>query len=124
MFFRVSFGNSLRSPIAESLTLLSSKFLISFLMVESKSFIIAETSLLGRDQFSLEKVYSVRWETPISPQTRTISLTEFIPSLCPAALGRFLSFAHLPFPSIIIAICLGKFPLAEILSLVISFTII
>ena len=67
----------------------------------------ADTSFFGLFQFSVEKVYKVRYLTPILPQTLVISLTELIPSLWPAMRDNFLELAHLPLPSIIIAMWFG-----------------
>ena len=107
--FSVVLGKIDISPIVENLTLFLCSSFISFLIVDNNSVIKAFTSLFGLFQFSVEKVNKVKYLTPISPHIRVISRTEFIPSRCPAILGRPLSLAHLPLPSIIIAICFGTF---------------
>src|SRR5699024_1990054 len=60
-----------------------------------------------RFQFSVEKAYNVRIFTFASTAARTISLTTFIPSLCPALRESPRCFAQRPLPSIIMATWLG-----------------
>ncbi|CUS92746.1 hypothetical protein JGI8_01724 [Candidatus Kryptonium thompsonii] len=60
---------------------------------------------------SIEIENQVKYFTPSCAHASTTSLTDLIPSLCPATLGNPLFLAHRPFPSIIIAMCLGISPL-------------
>ena len=80
---------------------------ISFSTDEDKRFINELTSFFGLLQFSLEKAYKVNCLTPSSREISIDSLTDFIPELCPKNLSLLIFFAHLPFPSIIIAMWLG-----------------
>ena len=57
----------------------------------------------GRDQFSFENAYSVRWLTPMSRQAVTTLRTAFIPSRCPMKRGSPRSPAQRPLPSMMIA---------------------
>ena len=58
-------------------------------------------------QFSVENEYTVMVFTPKRDAARTSSIKASAPSQCPIIGGRFRSFAHLRFPSIIIATCFG-----------------
>ncbi len=68
------------------------------------NFIKKLTSSLGRDQFSVENAYNVRTLTPKSLAAVAIFLTVFMPILWPATRGIKRFLAHLPLPSIIMAI--------------------
>ena len=74
-------------------------------------------SALGRFQFSIEKVYKVRYFKPISPLASTTGFTVSTPCLCPYTRSKPLCSAQRPLPSMIIAICSGK-PAAIISSLI------
>src|SRR5699024_255303 len=71
--------------------------------------IIKSTSGFGLFQFSVENAYKVNVFILYFTAARTIFRTTVIPSLCPAIRGSPLFLAHLPLPSIIIAICSGVF---------------
>lgn len=62
---------------------------------------------LGRSQFSDEKAKTVRTLIPHLQESFTISFKTLTPSWCPADAGSALPLAHLPFPSMITATCLG-----------------
>src|SRR5699024_10626481 len=63
----------------------------------------------GRFQFSVENAYKVNTSTLYFTAIRTVFLTTVIPSLWPAIRGKPFFPAHLPLPSIIMAICEGIF---------------
>ena len=102
---------ALKSPIHSKRTLLSSNVFSSFAIVETNIDIRASISSFGLFQFSVEKVYNVRYSTPNSAQASVTCLTALTPFWCPNTLSLPLCFAHLPLPSIITAICLGNFSL-------------
>ena len=69
----------------------------------SNSLINDNTSLFGLLQFSIDKVYNVKNLIFNLTQCLTIFFTALTPNLCPSTLLKFLFFAHLPLPSIIMA---------------------
>src|SRR5690606_15852678 len=93
--------------MADNLMLLLCNSFNSLVMVFTSNCINAVTSNFGLFQFSVEKAYSVRCFTPISAAPSTTLFTEVTPFLCPKTLGCLCCFAHLPLPSIIMAMCLG-----------------
>src|SRR5699024_655757 len=110
----VCVGKEAKSPIVSICTL--------FLFISGKytcensfgNFIIKSTSGFGRFQFSVENAYSVNTSTLYLTAIRTVFLTTDIPSLCPAIRGNPFFPAHLPLPSIIIAICEGIFSIISL----------
>lgn len=64
---------------------------------------MAETSLLGLFQFSWEKVNRVSTRIPNSPAAFTTLFTAFTPALWPAVRGSPRLLAHLPLPSMMMA---------------------
>ena len=62
----------------------------------------------GLFQFSLLKQKRVSWWMPSREHSSTIVLTVCMPCEWPSTLGKPLSLAHLPLPSIIIAMCAGS----------------
>ena len=67
------------------------------------------TSSAGRPQFSSEKAKSERYLTPFSTAASTQARTLSTPLAWPYTLSLPLSFAHLPFPSIMMETCVGTF---------------
>jgi hypothetical protein len=78
-------------------------------MVLTSKPIKASTSIFGLDQFSVEKAYKVRYFTPSSAQSSVASLTGVTPAECPKMRNLPFLFAHLPLPSMMIAMCWGSF---------------
>ena len=68
---------------------------------------IADTSSFGLFQFSVEKAYTVTASIPMLPQYSIIFLKTAAPEAWPYVRGKPCLSAHLPFPSIIKAICLS-----------------
>ena len=98
-------GSLLLSPITRKRTLLAMN--ISSSSESRISAMSAAISSLGRFQFSVEKVYSVKYSTPRRTASSVIRLTVSTPSLCPALLGRPRFVAQRPLPSIIMAMWRG-----------------
>ena len=94
-------------PIVMNRALFFFRLLISLSRNQLKRPIKKFISFSGLFQFSVEKVYNVKNFTPKSSQLVTIDFTTSAPFLCPAILGSFFALAQRPFPSIIIAICVG-----------------
>lgn len=62
---------------------------------------------LGRSQFSVEKAKTVRARIPQEEERSIISLSARYPASWPAETGSRLKLAHLEFPSMMTATCLG-----------------
>ena len=73
---------------------------------------ISATSSCGLDQFSVENAYTVRYFTPNFHASSQILRTVLLPWEWPTLRGIPRFFAHLPFPSIISAICCGTFSIS------------
>ena len=73
------------------------------------NFINAPTSSLVLFQFSVEKAYTVIYLIPSLFANLAILFKFSAPSLCPCGTSKLFFFAHLLLPSIIMAICSGKF---------------
>src|SRR5438270_482328 len=76
-------------------------------MVSENKLISASTSSRGRDQFSVEKAYSVRTRTPRRSADSATRRMVSIPALCPMTRGSKRSRAHRLLPSMMIATCSG-----------------
>ena len=61
------------------------------------------TSAGGRDQFSVEKEYTVSSRIPSSTASRSRALTVSAPAWWPASTGRPRALAQRPLPSVMIA---------------------
>ena len=109
MLSTVFFGNSFMSPIHLNFMFFSIKLFASSLITTSKRDIKAFTSILGRDQFSVENAKRLRYFISFSKQNSIHSLTLFFAWMWPFILVLFLFSAHLPLPSIIMAICFSLF---------------
>ena len=68
------------------------------------------TSASGRRQFSVEKAQMVRISMPNSTLASRTGRMFSVPARCPASRGRPRALAQRPFPSMIMAICLGLWP--------------
>src|SRR5579863_10051259 len=68
----------------------------------------ARTSAAGRDQFSVEKEYTVSSFTPRLTASRSRSLTVSAPASCPTATDTPRRLAQRPFPSVMIATYRGR----------------
>ena len=67
----------------------------------------ADTSSSGLFQFSVEKVYSVRYLTPNRTHSDVIRRTVSTPAWCPKLRSLPRSAAQRPLPSIMMATCVG-----------------
>ena len=105
----ISALNSSRLPITRHRTLFFMDFLTQSFKYVRRMVISVETSSVERFQFSVENAYTVKYFTPKSSTTVSISSTTLLPTLCPYVRGMCLCFAHLPFPSKITATCCGIF---------------
>src|SRR5438874_396361 len=76
-------------------------------MVSENKLISASTSSRGRDQFSVEKAYSVRTRTPRRSADSATRRMVSIPALCPMTRGSKRSRAQRLLPSMMIATCSG-----------------
>src|SRR2546425_3466989 len=76
-------------------------------MVSENRFIKASTSSRGRDQFSVEKAYSVKTRTPRRSAASATRRMVSIPALCPMTRGTKRSRAQRLLPSMMIATCSG-----------------
>src|SRR6266849_8725427 len=76
-------------------------------MVSENRLIRASTSSRGRDQFSVEKAYSVRTRTPRRSAASATRRMVSIPALCPMTRGNKRSRAQRLLPSMMIATCSG-----------------
>ena len=79
------------------------------LVEQNPGLICASISGFGLDQFSELKAYKVNDDIFCLTDSSTISLTISTPLLCPLLIFSEFEIAHLPLPSIIIAICLAMF---------------
>ena len=61
------------------------------------------TSVGGRDQFSVEKEYTVNSSIPSSAASRRRALTVSAPAECPSLTGSPWARAQRPLPSVMIA---------------------
>ena len=114
--FSIDFCKLFVNPFISPITLIR-MFCLSFSFIKASTRILsiainADTSFLLLFQFSVENAYTVKYFIPILLQNFDISSSACAPALCPSLVVSPLSFAHLLFPSIIIAICFGKFSLS------------
>src|SRR6476661_1530538 len=99
-----------RSPSIRTRTPFSSSSSASRAMYSSSSDISAETSVIGRCQFSCEKANSDSTSIPASIAPSTTSRTAFIPLRWPNGRGMSRSRAQRPLPSMMMATCRGTAP--------------
>src|SRR5438132_13245267 len=76
-------------------------------MVSENKLISASTSSRGRDQFPVEKAYSVKTRTPRRSAASATRRMVSIPALCPMTRGSRRSRAQRLLPSMMIATCSG-----------------
>src|SRR4051812_2331769 len=88
-------------------TLSFTRVWVSRRMVSSSSPMRPVTSSGSRDQFSVEKEYSVRNATPRSRAARRVLRMVSTPARWPASAGRWRDRAHLRFPSMTMAMWRG-----------------
>src|SRR5690606_31654793 len=113
-------GRLSRLPMALSLILFLIRVFNSFFKEDTKRRIRVSTSSFGLLQFSVEKVYKVKFSIPKDPQASTIFFTVLAPCSWPKTLSFPFCLAQRPLPSIIIAICFGKLSLLIISSFIID----
>src|SRR5689334_5906649 len=96
-----------RSPMNRTRTLFLWRSSISRSMASRNSCIKLLTSTVGRCQFSLEKANSVSAPTPRFEHSSIHMRTGRTPSLWPEWRARPRASAHLPLPSMMMAMCCG-----------------